>query len=71
MALSFVQLGILLLLVIVIMAVGVCFLVKVFVKTAPKDIQEKILARPDDPLWMTVAGGCEGYQSLGFDRKVS
>lgn len=58
MALSFIQLGILLILAVAILAAGVRFLVKIFVKTAPKDIQEKVLARPDDPLWMTVVGAC-------------
>ena len=56
MALSFLQLGILLVLVVAILAVGVKFLIKIAIKSAPKDIQEIILARPDDPVWMTVIG---------------
>ncbi len=58
MLLSFIQLGILLVLAVAIMAVGVKYLVKIFVKFAPKDIKEKILSRPDDPLSKTAVGCC-------------
>ena len=39
-----------------IMTVGVLFLLKIMVRSAPKDIQEIILKRPDDPKWKTAVG---------------
>lgn len=56
MTLSFILLGILLVLVVAFMAVTVTFIPKIVVKTAPKDIQEKVLARPDYPKWRTALG---------------
>lgn len=49
-------LGTLLVLVVAFMAVTVAFIPKIVVKSAPKDIQEKVLARPDYPKWRTVLG---------------
>lgn len=56
MLLSFIQLLILLVLVVIFMAVTLAFIPKIIVKSAPKDIQEKVLARPDNPKWKTVTG---------------
>lgn len=58
MALSFAMLGILLVLAVLIMAVGVKFLVKIFIKFMPKDVQEKVYRMPDNPKWMTALGIC-------------
>lgn len=56
MLLSFVLLGILLIMVVAFMAVTVTFIPKTVVKSAPQDIQEKVLTRPDYPKWKTVVG---------------
>ena len=56
MAFSFIMLGILIVWVILFLAETVAFIPKMIVKTAPKDIQEKVLARPDAPKWKTVTG---------------
>lgn len=56
MGLSFLMLLFLLLLVVAFLAVTVACIPKVIVKTAPKDIQEKVLDRPDYPKWRTALG---------------
>ena len=56
MALSFILLAILLVGAVIFMAVTVTLIPKIVVRTAPKDIQEKVLARPDAPIWQTVTG---------------
>lgn len=56
MLLSFIQLLILLLLAVAFLAAAVACIPKAIVKTAPKDIQEKVLARPDYPKWRTILG---------------
>lgn len=56
MALSFFMLGTLLMLAVLIMAVGVKFLIKIFIKFMPKDVQEKVSQMPDNPKRVTVSG---------------
>ena len=56
MGLSFLMLLVLLLLVISFLAATVACIPKWIVKTAPKDIQKKVLARPDYPKWRTALG---------------
>ena len=54
--LSFIQLLILIVLIVITLAVGVIFIPKIAVLSAPKDIKEIMLARPDYPQWKTVVG---------------
>ena len=56
MLLSFIQLGLILILFALFMAVTVKFLLKLIVKSAPKDVQEIIAKRPPQPVWKTVLG---------------
>ncbi len=56
MKLSFTLLAVLLAVAVIFMAVTVALIPKIVVRTAPKDIQEKVLARPDAPVWKTVTG---------------
>ena len=56
MGFSLILLFFLLLLVVAFLAATVACIPKVIVKTAPKDIQEKVLARPDYPKWRTALG---------------
>lgn len=56
MLLSFILLIILLVLVIFFLAITVLLIPKIVVKWAPKDIQEIILKRPDEPLWKNILG---------------
>lgn len=56
MGLSFLMLLVLLLLVVAFLAATVACIPKRIVKTAPKDIQKKVLARPDYPKWRTALG---------------
>ena len=56
MLLSFIQLGLVLVLFVLLMVVTVSFLLKFIVKSAPKDIQEVISKRSDPPLWKTILG---------------
>lgn len=56
MTLSLLLLILLLLLVVAFLAATVVCIPKVIVKFAPKDIQEKVLARPDYPKWRTALG---------------
>ena len=53
---SFVLLAILLVLVVSFMAVTVLFIPKMIVKTAPEDIKEKVMARPDYSKTKTIFG---------------
>ena len=55
MKLSFILLAILLVGAVIFMTVT-ALIPKIVVRTAPKDIQEKVLARPDAPIWKTVTG---------------
>ncbi len=56
MLVTFIQLAILLVLVVIILTVGVAFIPKIAVLSAPQDIKEKILERPDYPKWKTILG---------------
>lgn len=56
MGFSLILLFFLLLLAVAFLAATVACIPKVIVKTAPKDIQEKVLARPDYPKWRTALG---------------
>ena len=56
MLLSFIMLGLLLILVVLFMTITVALIPKIVVKSAPKDIQEKVLSRPDSPRWKTILG---------------
>ena len=56
MAITFLQLILILVLVIIFLALTVLLIPKIIVRTAPKDIQEKILSRPDEPFWKTLLG---------------
>ncbi|HAJ98246.1 MAG TPA: hypothetical protein DCO72_10985, partial [Ruminococcus sp.] len=56
MKLSFILLAILLAVAVIFMTVTVTFIPKIIVRTAPEDIREKVLARPDAPVWKTVTG---------------
>ena len=56
MAFSLVLLLFMLTLVVAFLAATVACIPKVIVKTAPKDIQEKVLTRPDYPKWRTTLG---------------
>ena len=54
--LTFLLLGILLAAFSLFMVVTIAFLLKLIIKTAPKDVQERLKDRPDPPLWQTVLG---------------
>ena len=56
MRLTFILLAVLLIFVVTFMEVTVAFITKIVVRTAPKDIQERILVRPDNPKWKTAIG---------------
>ena len=56
MLLSFIQLLILLVLVVITLAVGVIFIPKIAFFSAPQDIKEIMLAREDYPKWKTILG---------------
>ena len=56
MALSFILLGVLLIGAVIFMTVTVALIPKIIVRTAPEDIREKVLSRPDAPVWKTVTG---------------
>ncbi len=56
MAFSLLLLALLLLLAVAFLASTVACIPKVIVRTAPKDIMEKVLARPDYPKWRTALG---------------
>ena len=56
MAITFLQLMIFLILVVLFLATTVLLIPKIVVRWAPKDIQEKVLARPDGHLWKTISG---------------
>lgn len=56
MLLSFMQLLILLVLVVITLAVGVIFIPKIAVLSAPQDIKKIMLAREDYPKWRTILG---------------
>ena len=56
MATDFILLAAFLLLIVAGMAATVTFIPKFIVKSAPDDIRDKVLARPDYPVWKTVVG---------------
>ena len=53
---DFLLLAAFLLLIVAGMAATVTFIPKFIVRSAPEDIQEKVLARPDYPMWKTIVG---------------
>lgn len=56
MELTFALLGLLLVLVVIFFAVSCAFLLKFFIKSAPKDVQERMKGRLDQPAWKTALG---------------
>jgi len=56
MALTFKLLGLMLLGFTLFMVVTIAFLLKLIIKTAPQDVQERLKDRPDPPLWKTLLG---------------
>jgi len=56
MRLTFKLLFILLALFVLFMIVTIAFLLKLIIKTAPEDVQERLKDRPDPPVWKTVLG---------------
>ncbi len=56
MLLTFIQLGLIIVLFALFMTVTVAFLLKIIVKSAPQDIQQVISKRPPQPMWKTVTG---------------
>lgn len=56
MGLTFIMLILLLILAVLVLAETVLMIPKIIVRSAPKDIQEKVLARPDLPKSRTVLG---------------
>ena len=67
MATDFILLAAFLLLIVAGMAATVTFIPKFIVKSAPEDIRDKVLARPDYPMWKTI--GCKGYEQFGFNLR--
>jgi len=49
-------LGLLLLLFVAFMIICIAFLLKLIIKTAPEDVQERLANRPDPPLWKKILG---------------
>jgi len=56
MILTFKLLGVLLAAFVLFMVVSIAFLLKLIIKTAPQDVQERLKDRPDPPLWKTILG---------------
>jgi len=56
MKLTFELLGMLIGLFVLFMVVSIAFLLKLIIRTAPEDVQERLKDRPDPPMWQTVLG---------------
>jgi len=57
MILTFKLLALLLILFMLFMVVMITFLLKVIIRTAPQDVQERLRDRPDPPAWKVAVGG--------------
>jgi len=56
MKLTLILLACLLILFVLFMVVTIAFLLRIIIKTAPKDVQERLAGRPAQPVWKTVVG---------------